>query len=177
MRCCVSNFRAIGPAAPPGVLRRRRGKPYLLSPPRDLRFNLSHARTGSLSRSPRLDIGVDVDRNRRAESMKLAERFFAREEADFLRGLERRRAGGVFRDLGVEGSRGEGDGTGARAALDSFVVSLEPPRVTMRAPSAPDWSAYYWRRGSFHFAVAAQGPVRCDFREVARGFVTLGVIM
>ncbi len=147
------------------------GKPYLLSPPRDLRFSLSHARgMVVVALAEGVDIGVDVESGvRRADSMKLAERFFAREEVDFLRGLdEEARRDAFFATWALKEAVVKATGEGLARALDSFVVSLEPPRVTMRAPSAPDWSADYWRRGSFHFAVAAQGPVRCDFREVAR---------
>jgi 4'-phosphopantetheinyl transferase len=55
-------------------------------------------------------------------------------------------------------------GQGLSRALDSFSVSPEPPRVTMRDGSG-SWSAMHWRRESFHFAVAAQGAVKADFRQ------------
>jgi 4'-phosphopantetheinyl transferase len=117
------------------------------------------------------EVGVDVEpTDRRAESMKLAERFFAPEEVALLRAVE----GEARRDLffaiwTLKEAVIKATGQGLSRALDSFSVSPDPPRVTMRQGSGANesepWSAVHWRRESFHFAVAAQGAVKADFRR------------
>jgi 4'-phosphopantetheinyl transferase len=66
------------------------GKPHLVDPPCDLRFSLTHTRDRvAVAITEGVEIGVDVESAcRRAESLKLAERFFAPEEAAFLRALD-----------------------------------------------------------------------------------------
>jgi 4'-phosphopantetheinyl transferase len=144
------------------------GKPFLLDPPRDLRFSLSHTRgMVVVAVAEGADIGVDVEpSDRRAESMKVAQRFFAPEEVALLAAVE----GETRRDLffaiwTLKEAVVKATGQGLARALDSFSVSLDPPRVTMRDGSPQEWSAAHWRRGSFHFALAAQGAVRADFSE------------
>jgi 4'-phosphopantetheinyl transferase len=143
------------------------GKPYLVDPPRDLRFSLSHTRgMVAVAIAEGAEVGVDVEpTDRRAESMKLAERFFAPEQIELLRAVE----GEARRDLffaiwTLKEAVIKATGQGLSRALDSFSVSPEPPRVTMRDGSG-SWSAMHWRRESFHFAVAAQGAVKADFRQ------------
>jgi 4'-phosphopantetheinyl transferase len=134
------------------------GKPFLLDPPRDLRFSLTHARgMVAVAIAEGVEVGVDVEpADRRAENMKLAERFFAPEEVELLRAVE----GDARRDLffaiwTMKEAAIKATGQGLSRALDSFSVSPDPPRVTMRDGSG-SWSAVHWRRGAFHFAVAAQ---------------------
>ncbi|WP_424361135.1 4'-phosphopantetheinyl transferase family protein [Methylocystis parvus] len=148
---------------------RAHGKPYLLDPPRDLRFNMSHTRgMVAVALAEGVEIGVDVEpSDRRAESMKLAKRFFAPEEVALLAAVE----GEARRDMffaiwTLKEAVVKATGQGLSRALDSFAISLDPPRVTMRDGSALEWSAAHWRSGSFHFALAAQAPVRADFSEV-----------
>jgi 4'-phosphopantetheinyl transferase len=143
------------------------GKPFLLEPPRDLRFSLTHTRgMVAVAVAEGVEIGVDVESDdRRAESMKLAERFFAPEEVALLRNVD----GAARRELfftiwTIKEAVVKATGQGLSRALDSFAVSLDPPRVSMRDGSEPGaWSATHWRRGVFHFAFAAQGAVAADF--------------
>ncbi|QGM96622.1 4'-phosphopantetheinyl transferase family protein [Methylocystis parvus] len=144
------------------------GKPYLLDCARDLRFSLSHTRgMVAVAVADGAEIGVDVEpSDRRAESMKLAQRFFAPEEVALLAAVE----GAARRDMffaiwTLKEAVVKTTGQGLARALDSFAIALDPPRVTMLDGSAQQWSAAHWRRGSFHFALAAQGPVRADFSE------------
>lgn len=146
----------------------RLGKPYLLDNPRDLRFSLSHTRgMVAVAIAEGVEIGVDVEpSDRRAESMKLANRFFAPEEVALLAAVE----GEARRDLffaiwTLKEAVVKATGQGLSRALDSFAVSVDPPRVTMRDGEAADWSVAHWRRGSFHFAFAAQGAARAEFGE------------
>lgn len=145
------------------------GKPYLLDGPRDFRFSLSHTRgMAAVAVAESVEIGVDVEpSDRRAESMKLAQRFFAPEEVALLAAVE----GEARRDLffaiwTLKEAVVKAMGQGLSRALDSFSVTPDPPRVTMLDGSAVEWSAAHWRSGSFHFALAGQGPVRAEFGEV-----------
>ncbi len=142
------------------------GKPYLLNPPRDLRFSLSHTRgMVAVAIAEAVEIGVDVEpSDRRAESMKLAERFFAPDEVALLRALEgEARRETFFAIWTLKEAVVKATGQGLSRALDSFAVSLDPPRVTMLDGAALAWTAAHWRKEKFHFALAAQGPVRIDF--------------
>jgi 4'-phosphopantetheinyl transferase len=146
----------------------RLGKPYLLDPPRNLRFSLTHTRgMVAVAVAEGVEVGVDVEpSDRRAESMKLARRFFAPEEVALLAAVEgEARRETFFAIWTLKEAVVKATGQGLARALDSFVVSLDPPRVTMLDGSAQDWSAAHWRRGPFHFALAAQGAVRADFSE------------
>ncbi|WP_442754977.1 4'-phosphopantetheinyl transferase family protein [Methylocystis sp. JAN1] len=144
------------------------GKPFLLDPPRDLRFSLSHTRgMVAVAVAEGVEIGIDVEpSDRRAESMKLAQRFFAPEEVALLAAVE----GEARRDLffaiwTLKEAVVKATGQGLSRALDSFSVTPDPPRVTMKEGSAQEWSVAHWRRGLFHFALAAQGPVSADLNE------------
>lgn len=141
------------------------GKPYLIDPPRDWRFSLTHARgMAAVAVAEGVDVGVDVEpSDRRAESMKLAERFFAPEEVSFLRALQgEARRDGFFAIWTLKEAVVKATGEGLSRALDSFAISLDPPRVTMRGASRPahwriaQWQVAYWRRGAHHFALAGQ---------------------
>ncbi|MDJ0449346.1 4'-phosphopantetheinyl transferase superfamily protein [Methylocystis sp. JR02] len=145
------------------------GKPFLLDPPRDLRFSLTHTRgMVAVAVTEGLEIGVDVEsEDRRAESMKLAERFFAPQEVALLRAVE----GDARREMffavwTLKEAVVKATGQGLSRALDSFAVAPDPPRVTMRDEV---WSADHWRLGSFHFALAAQGAITADFSMVDVG--------
>lgn len=136
------------------------GKPYLLDPPRDLRFSLTHARgMVAVALAEGVDVGVDVEpANRRAESMQLARRFFAPEETALLETLEgdaRREA--FFTLWTLKEAAVKATGEGLSRALDSFTVFLAPPRLVMReARAAGDWRLAHWRLGAHHLALAGR---------------------
>lgn len=138
----------------------QRGKPYLLDPPRDLRFSMTHTRgMVAVAVTEGFEIGVDVEpANRRAESMKLAERFFAPEETAMLRALEGdARRDAFFAIWTLKEAVVKATGEGLSRGLDSFTIFLDPPRVTM-PEDAGAWRLEHWRRGAHHFALAG----RCE---------------
>ena len=141
-----------------------RGKPYLIDPPRDLRFSMTHTRgMVAVAVTEGVEIGVDVEpANRRAESMKLADRFFAPEETAMLRALEGdARRDAFFAIWTLKEAVVKATGEGLARGLDSFTIFLDPPRVTM--PDDPGaWRLEHWRRGAHHFALAG----RCADWEV-----------
>lgn len=139
------------------------GKPYLLDAPRDLRFSLTHARDRvAVAFCEGADIGVDVEpADRRAESLKLAERFFAPQEAAYLRSLEgdaRREA--FFAIWTLKEAVVKATGLGLAGGLDGFAISLDPLTLTPRDASAPspEWRLAHWRLGAHHLALAGQAP-------------------
>lgn len=141
------------------------GKPYLLDPPRDLRFNVTHAQGRvAVAIAEGVEIGVDVEpANRRAESLKLAERFFAPEETAFLRALEgEARRDAFFAIWTLKEAVVKATGKGLAQGLDSFAVFPDPPRLTMRE-EAGDWRLAHWRLGAHHVALAG----RCAAWDVA----------
>lgn len=152
----------------------RLGKPYLLDSPGDLRFSLSHTRgMVAVAICEGADVGVDVETSdRRAESMKLAERFFAPEEVAMLAAVE----GDARREMffaiwTLKEAVVKATGDGLAGGLDGFAVSLDPPRAASLLDSAQEWGVAHWRRRSFHFAVAGQAPVNADFSEADLGLL------
>ncbi|WP_363350996.1 4'-phosphopantetheinyl transferase superfamily protein [Methylocystis echinoides] len=137
-----------------------RGKPFLVDPPQDLRFSMTHTRgMVAVALAEGVEIGVDVEpAHRRAESMKLAERFFAPEEAALLRALEgEARRDAFFAIWTLKEAVVKATGEGLSRPLNSFVISLDPPGVTMRDVAAgDDWRLAHWRRGAHHFALAGR---------------------
>jgi 4'-phosphopantetheinyl transferase len=134
------------------------GKPYLIDPQRDLRFSMTHTRgMVAVAVTEGFEIGVDVEpANRRAESMKLAERFFAPEEAALLRSLEgEARRDAFFTIWTLKEAVVKATGEGLSRGLNSFTIFLDPPRISMSDdPGA--WRLEHWRRGAHHFALAGR---------------------
>jgi 4'-phosphopantetheinyl transferase len=134
------------------------GKPYLVDPPRDLRFSLTHARgMVAVAIAEGIDVGVDVEAaDRRVEDMKLAERFFAPQEAAFLRALDgdaRREA--FFALWTLKESVVKATGDGLSRGLHGFAVALEPPRMVSPPDDGAGWTFANWRSGHFRVAAAA----------------------
>jgi 4'-phosphopantetheinyl transferase len=135
------------------------GKPHLVDAPRDLRFSLTHTRDRvAVAISEGVEIGVDVESaSRRAESLKLTERFFAPEEAAFLRALDgdaRREA--FFAIWTLKEAVVKATGLGLAGGLDGFAISLDPLGLTMRDAPGADWRLAHWRLGDHHVALAGQ---------------------
>jgi 4'-phosphopantetheinyl transferase len=133
------------------------GKPYLVDPPKDLRFSMTHARgMVAVAIAEGVDIGVDVEpANRRAESMKLAQRFFAPAETELLRALDgEARRDAFFAIWTLKEAVVKATGEGLARGLDSFTIHLDPPRVTM--PDEPVWRLAHWRLGAHHLALAGR---------------------
>lgn len=136
------------------------GKPYLVNPPRDLRFSLSHTQSMvTIAIAEGVEIGVDVEStDRRAENMKVAERFFAPEEIVVLRALDGvARRDAFFAIWTLKEAVVKATGQGISGGLKNFVVTLDPLRLTMRDASATtDWRLAHWRCGAHHIALAGQ---------------------
>jgi 4'-phosphopantetheinyl transferase len=135
------------------------GKPYLVDAPRDLRFSLTHTRERvAVAICEGVEIGVDIESaSRRAESLKLAERFFAPDEAVFLRALEgdaRREA--FFAIWTLKEAVLKATGLGLAGGLDGFVISLDPLALKMREAPETVWRLAHWRLGDHHVALAGQ---------------------
>lgn len=141
---------------------------------RDLCFNVSHADTRALiAVAEERDVGVDVERIRPAMDVwALAERFFAPEEVDVLRGLpegEQRRA--FFHGWTRKEAFLKATGQGLTVALDQLAVALDPDEthVAVRTgwdpPEAAQWTVRTLPLDDEHpAAVAARGgdwSLRC----------------
>lgn len=134
------------------------GKPFLRSPPRDLRFSLSHTRgMAVVAIALALDVGVDVEGASAArDALSVAEKFFAPQEAALI-GAEDDVAmrNDLFLSIWtLKEAIVKADGRGLARNLDSFVVSLSPLRHTSDA--AENFALARWRRGGFHIAAAAR---------------------
>lgn len=167
-------------AAAPGAWRfaaDATGKPFLLDPPRDLRFSLSHTRgAAAVAVAEACDVGVDVEAaQQRAADMAVAENFFAPDEIAQLRAAE----GPVRRDQFfalwvVKEAVVKATGEGLSRPLDSFSVALSPLRVTMRgAAAAEGWSLFHTQRDGFHLAAAA----RCADAAFAVDWVDVAALL
>lgn len=135
------------------------GKPYLVSPPRDLAFNLSHTRgMAAVAVAEARDIGVDVEALAQTRDvLRVAERFFAPGEAAAIRaatGVEARNDL-FFSIWTLKEAVVKAEGRGLSRGLDSFVVSLSPLRITGAADER--FSLGQWRRRGFCVAAAARG--------------------
>ncbi len=135
------------------------GKPFLASPPRDLRFSLSHTRgMAAVAIALSLDVGVDVEGSSGArDALGVAERFFApREAALICAEADAVARNEIFLSIWtLKEAIVKADGRGLACSLDSFVVSLSPLRVMGVADE--NFSLAQWRRDDFHLAAAARG--------------------
>lgn len=135
------------------------GKPYLVSPPRDLGFNLSHTRgMAAVAVAEAREVGVDVEALAQARDvLRVADRFFAPEEAAAIRAAtgEEARNNLFFSIWTLKEAVVKAEGRGLSRGLDSFVVSLSPLRINGAADER--FSLGQWRRRGFCVAAAAQG--------------------
>jgi len=123
------------------------GKPHLVDPPIDVRFNLSHAgERALLALTVGLDVGVDVEEERPIEILDLARRFFAAAESDTLVALPApEQHAAFFRCWTRKEAFVKALGEGLSFPLDAFEVSLadEDSPQLLRASRAPhalrDW--------------------------------------
>jgi 4'-phosphopantetheinyl transferase len=155
---------------PPAALRftaTTSGKPRLLEPPADVRFNLSHSGVrGLVALSVGIEVGVDIEAERPLALLDVARRFFAPGEVAALQALpaaERARAffcGWTRKEAFI---KAHGDGLGF--PLDQFEVSLAPDEAgqLLRSIAADPDATAHWRVASvaappgYAAAVAAEG--------------------
>ncbi|WP_246657268.1 4'-phosphopantetheinyl transferase superfamily protein [Methylocystis sp. B8] len=146
------------------------GKPFLFSPPVGLDFSLSHTRgMVAVAIAQGYDVGVDVESFAKPrDALKVAERFFAPEEAALVRSkFDPASQSEVFFAIWtLKEAVLKADGRGLARGLDSFVVSLSPLAVS--SESEETYALAQWRRGGFFIAAAARGG-EANFRvEEAR---------
>jgi len=135
------------------------GKPFLLSPRTGLDVSLSHTRgMAAVAIASGRDVGVDVESFLKPrDALKVAERFFAPEEAAIVRAQSdpESQSEVFFAIWTLKEAVLKADGRGLAGGLDSFVVSLSPLAVS----SGPDesYGVAQWRRAGFFVAAAARG--------------------
>lgn len=161
LRCALGRF--IGCA--PGEVRFEygpHGKPTLPGTP--IRFNLSHSGDLALLGVTReAHLGVDVERLREVDHLRIARRFFAPAEADRLARLpEQRRRAAFFAGWTRKEAVIKAVGAGLWLPLDSFEVSLEGEAKLLRAGSSlgHGWSLREIEAPEgYAAAIAVQGPL------------------
>jgi 4'-phosphopantetheinyl transferase len=125
------------------------GKPRLVDPPADIRFNLSHAgELALLAVVLEREIGVDVEEERPIETLQLARRFFASAEYSCLEAIpEEERDAAFFRCWTRKESFIKAVGEGLSFPLDLFEVSLarEDAPQLLRACRASGQALARWR--------------------------------
>jgi 4'-phosphopantetheinyl transferase len=124
---------------PPDSLRLSvgpRGKPYLIDPPTDVRFNLSHSgERAVLAIALGQDVGVDIEEHRSVEVTELRDRYFAPQEVAAIASLpDTERLPAFFRCWTRKEAFIKALGDGLSFPLDGFEVSI-----------AEEWSAQLLR--------------------------------
>lgn len=125
------------------------GKPRLVDPPADIRFNLSHAgERALLAVGLGREIGVDLEEERPIETLEIAQRFFASTEYACLESLPAdERHAAFFRCWTRKESFIKAVGEGLSFPLKRFEVSLvreDAPQLLL-ACRAPEQALARWR--------------------------------
>ncbi|MBI1980825.1 MAG: 4'-phosphopantetheinyl transferase superfamily protein [Methylocystis sp.] len=143
------------------------GKPFLLAPLAGLDVSLSHTRgMAAVAIASGREVGVDVESFLTPrDAIKVAERFFAREEVALLRAESDPilQSEMFFAIWTLKEAVLKADGRGLARGLDSFVVNLSPPGVTSDAGES--YGVAQWRRGGFFIAAAALGEAQFCIEE------------
>lgn len=143
------------------------GKPILRTSPVGLDVSLSHTRgMAAVAIASGREIGVDVESFQKPrDAIKVAERFFAREEVALLRAQSDPllQSEMFFAIWTLKEAVLKADGRGLARGLDSFVVRLSPPAIT--SDSGENFGVAQWRRGGFFIAAAALGEAHFRIEE------------
>ena len=131
---------------PPDSLRfcfASRGKPRLVNPSIDVRFNLSHAgELALLAIALAQEVGVDVEEHRPVETTELARRFFSPVEATALKALPTsEQLAAFYRCWTRKEAFIKALGDGLTFPLDGFEVSIAhdwSPQLLRACPVAPE---------------------------------------
>lgn len=161
------------------------GKPILL--PGDaaapFHFNLTHSHGAiACAVSTAHEVGIDVeDEGRRLQYLDLAERYFARPEAAYLRTLsEEQRPGAFFAIWTLKEAFVKSLGQGLTYPLDTFCFELAGDRLVGFRTLAPDvprhWHFHQFRlaprwRGAVAIPTAPGAAVRVCLRDWAATFL------
>ncbi len=152
------------------------GKPFLVDPPgQGLDFNLSHT-TGMVACAVGIGcaVGIDLEPLDRRVELNIARRFFARDEYQWLTGLDDGdRQAGFLNLWTLKEAVAKAVGLGIQLGFEAFSVRPDPPRLEIPPRGfATDWHLQQWRPGPGHLAALAyhgQAPVV----EVAPGRISL----
>ena len=154
---------AIGPA----------GKPSVASPGvgRDLHFNIAHTAGLVVATVADVPVGVDVeDRRRQARIEKIARRFFAPEEADWVLALPPDEMRAAFFEVWVMKEavvKSRGDALGDHLATLSFVPGTDVGVVP--AEPLPGMTLERYEHGPFLLGLAARSAhARIEVRPAVR---------
>jgi 4'-phosphopantetheinyl transferase len=127
LRIILSHYLSI----PPGDVRfayGERGKPFLASPPLDLRFNASHSGDIAIySVAPRLDLGIDIEKIRMVQDIEqIASHHFCAEEVIDLVSLPiSERHAAFFRCWTMKEAYIKATGDGLAVPLNCFRVAFD----------------------------------------------------
>lgn len=143
--CVAAELALIGavrfyyPAAPLPLRYERNeyGKPYLTDY-KELYVNISHSGSWAVCAASEREIGVDIQRMKRAD-MRIAERFFTPGELEYINGDEER----FFEIWARREARVKAEGTGITMPLDSF-SAFDENGYEYRSHTAPEPGYVLW---------------------------------
>lgn len=166
---------------PPGdwqFARSRHGKPYVVGPRPEWRFNVSHSDgVVACAVSDRYDVGVDVERRDRVNDLLgIARRYFAAAEVAQLTGDARRR---FFEIWTLKEAYVKARGDGLTLPLDrfAFTPSGETAAVKFAAGfhgGAAAWTFVLKDLGGHQLAVAVPAACRVEVRGAGEMRADLG---
>ena len=119
----------------------KQGKPSLLHPHKDIRFNLSHSgELAIIAVAVAHEIGVDVELIKYdVETDKLAQRFFSERERTAIRAFSpEKRVQAFYRCWTCKEAFLKGQGFGLSRSLDSFDVEVDPDLPAQLLETRPD---------------------------------------
>ncbi|MCH5197532.1 MAG: 4'-phosphopantetheinyl transferase superfamily protein [Oscillospiraceae bacterium] len=155
---------AIGEKSGENVLFEENGKPYFENTP--IKFNLSHSGNYALCAVSGGDIGCDIEKIKEV-NMKVAHRFFFKEEIDLLDSLESeaQKTEMFFRLWTLKESFMKATGLGFRLGLSDFCVYFE--NGSPRVKQSVDGRNYYFKEYNIEkkYAAAVCSAAECDFPE------------
>jgi len=159
MRHILSRYCGVAPSRLP-IAETEFGKPYLEAPFSGISFNLSHTRARAiLAVSTQVSIGADLEEHReRLDTKTIADCWLHAGERKDLDGISQgERSVAFFRLWCRKEAVLKGKGTGLRAALHQFRVTVCPDRaeVLWWPGEESSWHLYDLRVGEKHSAALA----------------------
>jgi 4'-phosphopantetheinyl transferase len=134
--------------------RAAQGKPFLANSPVPLYFNLSHSREfAALAICSLGDVGVDIERPRQRDYLKIVERFFHPDEHQQLLACDDAKREQMFYSIWtLKESFFKAIGTGISAGLDRACFYLHDNKITVQFSNDLQPAKRQWQ---FHQAVVA----------------------
>ena len=139
-----------------------RGKPWVASPPSDLRFSVSHTEGATLVATAReVDVGVDVERERDVTSWRIWEHALTQDEIATLPDERVARNAALLQAWVAKEAILKAEGSGL--AVDPRGIELSANGQVLALPAAfgvpADWSLTRLDINGFFAAVACRPPV------------------